>query len=310
MSDRFCLAAILAASFIFPVFAQQDGAPGPSVSMLVTAEGKHGSATPPLHDQDLKVNEAGGVRQVTELAPMRDDAGLQLLLLIDDSTAGSFGTEIQTIKQWITSLPPSVQIGVGYMRNGLAAMTHELSTDHAAVANSIRLALGPGGADVSPYDSLSDAIKKWPKGNAQRKEVVMISSGIEALGGGWAPENPYVNKAIADAQRAGVVVFAIYNPSFGHWGHVFWRETMGQNFLSQLADETGGEAYITTFTSPVSFQPFLQQISERLQNQYRLTFIARAEDKAGLQPVRVSAANPKTAVDVSAADKVFVPAGK
>ncbi|MBV9268177.1 MAG: hypothetical protein JO061_18560 [Acidobacteriaceae bacterium] len=309
MIVRIWAVAVLVTAVAIPIYAQRNEAPGPSVSMLVTAEGKRGNTPPSLQQQDIRVTEAGGPRNITELAPMREDASLQLLLLIDDSSAGSFDTEIATIKQWINSLPASVEIGVAYMRNGLAGIVHPLSTDHVAVADAVRLTAGAGGADVSPYDSLSDAVKRWPKSNAQRKEIVMISSGIEALGGGWAPDNPYVNKGIADAQRAGVVVFAIYNPSFGHWGHVFWRDTMGQTFLSQMADETGGEAYITTFSAPVSFQPFLDEISGRLQNQYRLTFIARAESKSGLQPVRVTVADRGNGA-IAAADKVFVPASK
>jgi hypothetical protein len=292
------------------MFARQGGTPGVPVSLIITAEGRSGKQAPSLQQNEIKVNEAGAQRQVTELTALHEDSGTQLLILIDDSSASSFDTQIAGIKQWINSQPSSTEIAVAYMRNGMAQITHDFSKDHAAVANSVRLASGPGGADVSPYDSLSEAIKNWPKGsNAQRKVAVMISSGIEALGGGWAPQNPYVNKSIADAQRAGVVVFTIYNPSYGHWGHVFWRDTMGQSFLSQLADETGGESYITTFSSPVSFQPFLEQISTRLRSQYRLTFVAGAENKAGLQPVKVTLANRQDG-DIAAADRVFVPASK
>jgi len=57
----------------------------------------------------------------------------------------------------------------------------------------------------------------------------------------------------------------------------------------------------------VSLQPFFDQISKAMQHQYLLTFIARAEEKAGLQPVRIIV----TGRDASsaAADKVYVKAG-
>jgi hypothetical protein len=106
--------------------------------------------------------------------------------------------------------------------------------------------------------------------------------------------------------QAGVVVYTIYSPSVGHAGHSLWRSTWGQNFLSQLADETGGESYIIGFGSPVSFQPFLNSISERLQHQYILTFSARPEQKAGLQAVRVFI--PEKDASIAAPDKVYVPA--
>jgi hypothetical protein len=186
-------------------------------------------------------------------------------------------------------------------------MTANFTRDHAAAANAIRVVLGPGGADVSPYDSLTDAIKKWPNTGAERKEVVMISSGIEALGGGFTPDNPYVNAGIESALKAGVVVYTIYDPSVGHFGHSFWRNTWGQNFLSQLSDETGGESYIVGFGSPVSFQPFLESILFNLQHQYLLTFTARPEKKPGFESIRVSIADKDASI--AAPDKVFVRGG-
>jgi hypothetical protein len=275
--------------------------------MVVTIEAKRGKDIPNVEQRDIKVSEQQTPRTVTSFTPLRaDDAGLQLMLLIDDSSGSSFDTQINEIKQWIKALPPSTEIAVGYMRNGLANMAQKFTTDLGAAANSIRLPLGAGGADVSPYDSLSEAVKAWPKSNVERREVVMVSSGIEGLGGGLAPENQYVNKGIADAQRAGVIVFTIYNPSAGHFGHTFWRETIGQNLLSQLADETGGESYIRTFGPPVSLRPFLDEISIKLQHQYLLTFLARPEKKAGLQPVKVGVTADNA--DVAAPDRVYVKA--
>ncbi len=308
MSFRNSLAAFAAVSVITPVislYAEQSSAPGQPVSMVVTVEGKHNKEIPSIEAADLKVTESGDKRPISELKALRDSS-LQLLILIDNSSRSTFDTEINTLKQWVNSQPVNTQIAVGYMQNGLAALTKDFTSDHAAAANSIRVTMGVGGADVSPYDSLSEAIKKWPQGAAERREVLMISSGIEGLGGGFAPENPYVNKSIADAQRAGVVVYGIYNPSAGHGEHSLWRVTYGQNLLSQLSDETGGESYITTFSSPVSFQPFLEDLSKQLQNQYRLTFVAKPAKKTELQSVKIKVMEKDA--DVSAADKVLVKA--
>jgi hypothetical protein len=211
------------------------------------------------------------------------------------------------LKQFVTSLPPYVEVAVAYMRNGMAALTQNFTQDHAAAANSIRVAIGTGGADVSPYDSLTDAVKKWPETGAQRKEVIMISSGIEGLGGGFTPDNPYVNAGIESAQKAGVIVYTIYSPSVGHFGHSLWSTTWAQNFLSQLSDATGGEFYGIGFGSPVSFQPFLQDILQHMKNQYLLTFEARPERKSGLQPMRVAVTEKDASI--AAPTKVFVKAG-
>jgi hypothetical protein len=273
----------------------------------VTLEPKHGKTIPSVEAQDIQVKENNDRRPVESLTPLAQ-TGMQLMLLIDDSARGTFDTEISTLKQFVQSLPPNFQVAVGYMRNGMAELTANFTQDHAAAANGIRVALGPGGADVSPYDSLTDAVKKWPAGNNNvRKEMIMISGGVEGLGGGWYSDNPYVNAGIHSAQQAGVVVYTIYSPSVGHMGHGLWRQTWGQNFLSMLSDETGGESYIIGFGSPVSFDPFLQSIAAQWQNQYLLTFMAKPENKSGLQPVKISVAEKDASI--AAPDRVFVRAG-
>ncbi|MBV9304112.1 MAG: hypothetical protein JOY53_18530 [Acidobacteriaceae bacterium] len=277
------------------------------MSMVVTVEPRRGKTVPSIEQEDIAVREGNDKRPVTALMPLEGQhADMQLLLLLEDSAASSMNTEIDTLKQFVNSLPSTTEVAVGYMRNGLTGFTSNFTADHAAAANSIRVVMGPGGADISPYDSLSDAIKKWPEKRAERREIIMISSGIEGLGGGYTSDNPYVNKGIEDAQKAGVIVYTIYTPAAGHYGHSFWLTNWGQNFLSQLSEETGGESYFLGFGPVVSFQPYLNEILERQRHQFLLTFTARPERKSGLQPVKVRIKEKDA--DVAAADRVYVPA--
>ncbi len=282
-----------------------DAVPGVPVSVLITVEAKAGHAAE-LNKDNIKVKEGKDLRPIADLKHL-DPASSQMLLLIDDSAGGSFDTNISEVKNFVTALPAGVEVGIGYMHNGTSSMVSPFTQDHAKAASTIRLPEGPGGADVSPYDSLTDAIKKWPvKEGVERREVVMISSGIEGLGGGMAPENPYVNAGIAAAQKAGVVVYAIYNPSFGHAGHSLWRASYAQNFLSQLADETGGELYLTGFGSSVDFQPYFSDILARQNDQYVISFDAGPEKKSGLQQVKITAATK--GISIAAPDMVYVKA--
>lgn len=291
---------------VFAGLSFGQGAPGVPVKAIVTLEPRHGKDIPAIQAQDIAVEQAKKRRPVMELKPLGANDSLQLMLLLDDSAQGSFGTEIATLKQWVNRMPANAEVAVAYMRNGTAAVTAQFTKDHAAAANGIRLAMGAAGADVNPYESLGDAIKKWPAGGAARRIAVMVSSGIEGLGGGYSSDNPYVNAGIRAALQAGVVVYTVYSPSEGHAGHSLWRTTWGQNFLSQLSDETGGESYAIGFGAPVSFQPFLDSIFEHLKHQYVLTFSARPEQKAGLQPVRIFI--PEKNASIAAPDKVYVPA--
>jgi hypothetical protein len=301
------IGAICLAAATLPLLPAQQQAPGVPVSMVITVEPKRGKTIPPIEQQDLTVSEGKDKRPVTGLQPFQGEhADMQLLLLLDDSAGSSMNTEIRTLKQFVTSLPSTTQVAIGYMRNGMTQLTQDFTADHAAAAKTIRVVMGPGGADVSPYDSLSDAIKRWPKNRAERREIIMISSGIEGLGGGYTSDNPYVNKGIEDAQKAGVVVYTIYTPGVGHYGHSLWRMNWGQNFLAQLSDETGGESYFIGFGAPVSFQPYLNEILQHFNHQFLLTFLARPERKSGLQPVKVRLLEKDA--DIAAADRVYVPA--
>lgn len=301
LSGVVCLAALGLPGVAAP---QASSSPGTPTSIVVTVEPRRGKEAPTLEAQDVVVKEGKDQRPVTGFAPLH--GSMDLAILIDDSARGSFDTEIGTLKQFVTSLPPNFKVAVGYMRNGYTQFTQNFSGDHTAAANAIRVPFGPGGADVDPYASLADAIKKWPHTDVERKEVIMISSGIEGLGGGYYPDNPYVVNGINAAIKAGVVVYTIYSPSVGHIGHTYWRTVWGQNFLSQLSDESGGEFYWIGYGPPVSFQPFLDQIRTHQEHQYRLTFVARPENKSGMQPIRVSVANKDASI--AAPDKVFVKA--
>jgi hypothetical protein len=149
-----------------------------------------------------------------------------------------------------------------------------------------------------------DLIKRWPE-SAVRREILMVSDGIDRFGGG-GPSDPYVDSAVEQAQKAGVIVFTIYATGVGHWGHSFWRIDWGQNYLAQVADQTGGEAYFLGLGTPVSFSPYLDDLSHRLNHQYLLTFLAKPQNKAGLQPVRLRTEIPNA--ELVSADRVWVPA--
>ena len=177
--------------------------------------------------------------------------------------------------------------------------------DHAAAGKSLRLPLGIGGANASPYFSLSDLVKRWPDDGAPRRAVMMITDGIDQYYGGFNLQDPYLDAAIDDALRAHVMVSAIYEPAAGHFGHSYWETYWGQLYLAEVADQTGGEAYYIGFTGPpVAFAPYLDQMATRLSHQYLLTFLAQRPKKAGWQTIRLACEQPN--VDLVSARRVWV----
>jgi hypothetical protein len=272
--------------------------------MVVTVEAHHGTDVPKIKREDVTVQLGHDRAQVTDWIPLQGDrAALQFFMLIDDAADTSLGSQLEDLRRFIRSQPETTAIGIGYMRNGAVDIVQDLTTNHDQAAKSLRLPLGNVGAMASPYLSLADLIKRWPETQV-RREVLMISDGIDRFGG-TGPGNPYVQSAIEQAQRAGVIVYAIYATGIGHFAHSFWRLNWGQNYLSEVASETGGEAYFLGFETPVSFAPYLDDLTRRLNNQYLLVFLAKSEKKPRLQSVKLRTEVPNA--ELVAASKVYVP---
>jgi hypothetical protein len=275
--------------------------PATPIQLTVTVEARHGKEVPVMKPGDIIVFQKNERLRVTDLDPR---AALELYILIDDASDMSLGLQLGDLKQFIENQPAETSIGIGYMRNGTVEFTEALTADHAKAAKGLRLPLGYPGVMPSPFLSLSDLIKRWPA-SAARHEVLLVTSGIDPLGGGVV--DPFLDAAVEHAQRAGIVVYAIYEPTAGHGSHSFWRMNWGQNHLAQIAEETGGESYMLGFGPLVSFAPYLAELSEHLTHQYVVTFLIKPGSKAGFQSVRFTTEVPNA--EIVAAGKVYVPVG-
>jgi len=276
-----------------------------AVQMIVTEEAKHGHDIPALKQEDVSAYERKDRLKVQEFVPLGDSA-LDLVVLLDDASDTNLGSQFSDLRQFIQAQPSATQIGIAYMRNGTFDMVQSLTSDHSHASSTLRLPLSSGGAMASPYLSLSDLVRRWP-GKSGRREVVMVTSGVDPLGGLGAID-PYLDNSINDAQRGRVVVYTIYTPAGGHSGHSFFRLNWAQNHLAQLSEETGGEACMLGFGAPVAFAPWLDEITEHLKHQYNVTFLIKPAQKAGFRTVRLSTEVPNA--DLVAASKVYVPAAQ
>lgn len=287
------LGSLLLLCVVIPAAAQAPASNGVPARMVVTVEPRHGSEIPVINREDVMVYEQRDRDPVTEWIPAQGDhAQLELFVLLDDGSNLSLSSQLEDIRQFINERPASAKVGVAYMRDGTARIEQNLSSDHDLASKALRLPLGQSGINGSPYFSLTDLLKRWPESSA-RREVLIVSDGIDRYYGTGDLQDPYLGAAIEDAQRAGVIVFAIYTPGAGHEGHSYWLNYWGQLYLSQLAEETGGEAYYIGFNGPaVAFAPYLDDLSHRLMHQYFLTFLAKPPKKAGLHKVKLTTEVP------------------
>jgi VWFA-related protein len=262
---------------------------------VVTVTTKSAEDTATVPRPSITVYENRKIQQVTGWNPLRGErAGLQLVVLLDDSSRGNLGSQLNDLRTFLTGLPPTTQVAIGYMRNGAPNLAQAFTSDHAQAAQSLRLPTGTAGINGSPYFCISELVKHWPGGDQNvRREVIMVTDGIDRYSGGrFDPDNAYVQAATSDAQRAGVIVYSIYYKGTGRLDQSALATDGGQNYLTQISDATGGQVYLEGFGNPVSFAPFLSDIQRKLQNQYELTYVSSA--KPGLQAIRVKTTQPNT----------------
>jgi hypothetical protein len=259
---------------------------------------------PALTPANVQVKEDSKPAKVTGLTPVLSSGqGIELAFVLDDSLRGSVSLQLNDIRDFFKVLPPGVSVFVGYMQNGrVVPATQGFTTDPAVASKALRIPMGAPGGNASPYFCLSELAKNWPS-NDRRKALVafLVTNGVDNYTGinPMDQTSPYVDSAIRDSQRAGVLVYSLYYTDRGLGGH--YASFSGQSYLQKVSEETGGRAYYEGTGNPVSFSPFLKQFNGELTRIYELHFIA---SKAGLQPLKVT--TDVKGIKLGAPDNVFV----
>jgi hypothetical protein len=300
-------AALLAVSPVVP--AQNEGQAQGTAIVTVLPKQKNAPA-PDVSRQSVRVEVNGKSSEITSWHALRGtDATVELVVLIDNSLRESLGRELDDITHFVQSAPPNVKIALAYMENGRAAMAGPLTADHAKTAQEVHLPLGAPGISASPYFCLSDLAKNWPsQDRAARREVIMITDGVDPYEMHYDPEDPYVHAAIEDSARAGLVVYSIYWRGAGRMAGSSYENDAGQNLLQEIAEATGGTTYWIGTGNPVSLQPYFEDLTRRLNDQFELGFTAPLSGKAQVESlnIKINAHDAK----VTAPRQTFVaPAG-
>jgi len=278
-------------------------APG-TVSMTVTAVGKKDTSPPLVTKDDVQLYLN---KERTQIADWKHGGKLYLAVLIDDSLAASIANQWNDLKAFLTSQPDTTYVSVSYARNGTAMLVQDFTNDHELATKALRIPLGGGGAFSSPYLTLLDLMKRWPA-SADRRSILLISSGIDYFRGGFDFRSPDLDSAIGRAQKQNINVWTIYAPDAGHRGRGFFIANRAQSNLSQLSDETGAESFYLGTGAPVTLKPYFDELSTHLSNQYLLTFKASGSAKGRFERVRVATELPY--VEFLVASQAFLPAAK
>jgi len=306
---------------------QEKAAPATAeVHVVITDLAVRGdSELPRFKQEDVKVKQGKTFLQVTQLIPAQgDNAALQLMILIDDTLDPVIGGNLNELKEFINTQPPTTVIAIGYMSNATVNIVQNFTADHDLAVKAVRLPRGVLSTMDSPYLSLISVVKGWPQQKV-RREVLMFSDGIDRLrdarpsasqlGPAYGPVYHTMPQISVDAssaseisQRYNVIVSSMYAAGVGRRGRSGWDIELGLGGLSKIAEETGGECYSLGISNVVSFKPYLERFQRALDNQYYLVFLATPKKKAGLQRVTIQTEVPNS--EIAAPDNVWVPAAQ
>jgi hypothetical protein len=275
-----CLA--LLAVVVFVLLLNADAQTTGQGRAVITVLSKHGELTPDVTQHEVSARVDGKDAEVTGWTPLKGDKGALELVVLIDAGAHSLGSQLDEIKDFIQGQGPQTKIAVGYMQNGAAVMAGPLSADRGRVAGEIHLPVGP---TTNPYFSLSDLAHHWPSQDRNaRREVLMLSDGVDPENRRFDPDDLYVQSAIKDSLRAGLVVFTLF---FTERNSLSVTVNGGQNLMNELTEATGGFSYGMGTENPIGFRRFFDDLERRFANQYALEFTTRHEHKPGIETFKL-----------------------
>jgi hypothetical protein len=297
----------IAAAFLAVTATPQAQAPATTtVTTVVTVLGPKFTAPPAISKDDISVYESKDKKEVSGWTPAQGEkAGLQLAILIDDANSIDLGNQLSDIKTFINGQPKTTAIGLFYASNGGVQPVSQFSTDHEAVAKTLRLPLGNFAAYSSIYLSTMSLIKGWPVTAGVRREILMIADGIDRFRGD--PNSPDIQSTYVAAEKAGVIIHTLYCTGVGRASHSTFRVNYGQSNLAQITDKTGGYSFFQGLQTPISFAPYLEQLDTILKNQYFLSWNTKrpTKGKGDLRTYRIK--TELRDIDISSSDQIWIP---
>jgi len=300
------IARIASAVLTFPFLgAAQTAAPtGVPAHMVITAGHFYSHEARDLMPGELIVTQDFEPLTVTKVTPL-NGTPLELFFLVDNCSSCEANSQFTELHRFITSQTENTGVGVAYIQEGRLEIAQEPILDHEKASKALN---APTGSKPSnPFVALRQLIEGW-KPDGSRHVVVMISNGIDPTATKELLD-PTADAAIEAAQRAGIIVFAIYHPSAEYLTTDPSKIYAGQVQLAHVATETGGEAYLVGFGPLPSLAPFLGDLWDHLSNQYMMEFLAiPGENGPALQAIEVR--SDLTDVDIMAPAKALVPAPK
>ena len=253
---------------------------------------------PELQMIDLTVTEDGDPQTVLSIRAIGTNSSLTLAVLIQDDLVSSIGNEIKPLAQFITRLPRGSRVLVGYLRTGSLQVRQKFTPDLEKAAKALRPPLGvESAAPYNPYVEVVEAIRRFDSQPSGRRAILLVSDGLDLSHGrdsSSAGQSLDLQRAITEAQRRSIAVYGFYAPTVGGRDSILRANAQGS--LLRLAEETGGRAFFQGTGAPVSFDPFIKELTSSLDRQIALTYLSTHTEK-GFHRIRVRSLSTGVEID-------------
>ena len=262
----------------------------------MTVQSRDDSPSRALESDDVAVFQGKSLRRVIGFERLSGDkAAMQLFIYLDDSIGTeTLRTLLPDVRKFLQTLPANTQVAVGSLHDGELQAGQAFTTDHRMAAEALRAPSAQSETSDSAYSALLYLAKRWPsEERVGRRAVLMLTDGNDRDYSASADNDPYVEAAIRNSQIAGIAVYSVYLRGAGVHMPSDWAINPGQSNLLALSNATGGHFYCEGLNDPVSLTPYLNDLEQRLANQYRITFEPRRDSGAQGVMVRTKTAGLK-----------------
>lgn len=247
------------------------------VTILVTAHPHNERmrvAALKLKSDDFVVREDKRPQQIVSVK-RASEGPMSIAVLIQDDLVSQVNNELDRVKEFVRGLPDGSRVMVGYITSGTLQIRQDFTPDRERAAASLRvLRSSEAGSPYNPYVEVVEALRRFDSKSVGRRMILLVSDGLDTSHG-FRSASPLqsldLDRAIAEAQRRGVAVFSFYAPTVALARTRRMETNFGHACLLRLADETGGEAFISG-TEFVSFDPYFKELDELLAIQWLITY--------------------------------------
>lgn len=269
------------------------------ISIYTKKELKQNQAEEFLQADRITVEENGEEKTIISIRSV-SDTPLSLAVLIQDDLASNVNLELKNLGNFIKRLPAGSKVMVAYLSGGTVQIRQKFTDDLEKAADSIRIVSGSAAAAPrNPYDSIIDVLNRFDAQPNGRRAILLVSDGLD-ISNGVSSSTPGqsldLDRAILRAQRRGVAIYSFYSPATltENGGSILVLNAQGS--LLKLSEETGGRAFFSGTSAPVSFAPFFQDLGILLNRQFAITYLSD-NFKKGFYKIKVTSTNPEIKID-------------